>query len=78
MSRVNIIFILTHIVNQQCEFEEFRDIQKNAFLQDSKNPDFKWKFRIEPFLEDRQNEDITPMDFVTSKFFEEEVKRNYN
>ena len=38
------------LVNMQCDYEQFRDINKNGFLQMTKDPMFKWKNRIPPFL----------------------------
>lgn len=31
------------IVNHQCEYDEFKEINKSAFLAECKNPYFLWK-----------------------------------
>jgi len=54
-----------HVMNKQCEFDEFREINKTAFLLESKNPYFKYKFGFPNFPE-HPSDDLSPETFVES------------
>jgi len=36
-------------VNKQCEFDEFKEIMKTAFIHESENPYFKFKLKMPNF-----------------------------
>ena len=51
---------------------------RTAFLQESKNPVFKWKMGMHEYLIDRGEEDFSPEDFVSSTEFETNIREQYN
>ena len=54
-------------MNRQCEFDEFKDIMKAAFLEESKDPHFRWKLKISGDQFASPNSALTPETFVESE-----------
>jgi hypothetical protein len=52
-----------HDLNKQCEYQEFKEINKQAFLYQSKQPYFKFSHKM---FEDHENIEETPEAFVYS------------
>jgi len=67
------------LVNRQCEYEEYKAIMVAGFLAECKNPYFMWKNKFgADFLEDPGNDNLTPDVFVTSDWFEMEMRQQYS
>ncbi len=64
-------------MNRQVEFEEYKGIMKASFLAECKNPYFLWKNKMLPWELANANENLTPDTFVTSEYFELEMRKEY-
>lgn len=54
-------------MNRQIEYEEYKAIMIAGFLQEAKNPYFKWSNRFSSNIDfDSGNENLTPEHFVGS------------
>lgn len=53
-------------MNRQVDYEEYRDICKAQFLQETKNPYFMWQNNFVDLDLASPNEELTPETFVTS------------
>lgn len=69
MKIVNIYNFKLFIVNRQCEYHEFKDIMKAAFLEDCESPIFRWKHKYLPILEERETQEFNAEDFAESEVF---------
>lgn len=53
-------------MNRQVEYDEFKEIMKAGFLQESKNPFFRFKNRFGNNANPSTNQNLTPETFVLS------------
>lgn len=77
ITKVTLILLISLLlVNRQCEYEEYKAIMVAGFLAECKNPYFMWKNKFgADFLEDPGNDNLTPDVFVTSDWFEMEMRQ---
>ena len=54
-------------MNRQVEYDEFKAIMIAGFLEEAKNPYFRWKNRFSSDIDlDPGNDNLTPENFVAS------------